>query len=372
VGQLADRDFATRDSATKGLRGLGRLALPALQAALATDSNPEVRMRVERLLPAAAAADLQARVDCFLADAAGRFRHDLPGGKAFFAVAGRSPLARTLFGDMMRSANRDLVAAVDGPAADLYQAYLTRRAEMKVVAEPVGARTRTERAGLLTGVDLTTLLFAESHLTQTGPATPVAPLIAHPSVQASLRAAMAGDPRREVLGAVLTHWVETRETPQATYFALAHLAGLNLPNGLIAARKLIRSSADGLASHHRALACTYVARFGTADDRPLLEGLFGDDGVAVSFPAGGPKAARGTVIQTRDVALAMCLLMSRQHPADYGLNCRYGGPAAADAQKFTSIAFSFDAETDEKADAKRDAAFKKYAEWKAKQPKGKQ
>ena len=51
--QLSDREFATRDSATKGLRGLGRLAVPALREALATDSNPEVRLRVEMLLPTA-------------------------------------------------------------------------------------------------------------------------------------------------------------------------------------------------------------------------------------------------------------------------------------------------------------------------------
>ena len=62
VERLASRDYGERVEATTDLRALGRLALPVLRAAHATISNAEVRQRVATLLPAAVAADLQAKL----------------------------------------------------------------------------------------------------------------------------------------------------------------------------------------------------------------------------------------------------------------------------------------------------------------------
>src|SRR5947209_2864347 len=78
VRQLGSEVFKEREAAQTELARMGRLARPALLDA-AADANPEVRARTTRLLPRAEAADLQARIDTFLADADGKFDHDLPG-----------------------------------------------------------------------------------------------------------------------------------------------------------------------------------------------------------------------------------------------------------------------------------------------------
>jgi PBS lyase HEAT-like repeat len=51
IGKLGSKLFAERDTATKALRELGPEVLPALREALKTASSPEVRSRIEKLLP---------------------------------------------------------------------------------------------------------------------------------------------------------------------------------------------------------------------------------------------------------------------------------------------------------------------------------
>ena len=69
VRLLASEVYKEREQAQDDLAQMGRLARPALLEALTTDPNPEIRTRTSRLLPRAEAADLQARIETFLADA---------------------------------------------------------------------------------------------------------------------------------------------------------------------------------------------------------------------------------------------------------------------------------------------------------------
>ena len=50
VGRLTSRDFTEREKAEKELRAMGRIAWPALKAAVGIDSSPELRARATRLL----------------------------------------------------------------------------------------------------------------------------------------------------------------------------------------------------------------------------------------------------------------------------------------------------------------------------------
>src|SRR6266540_3526354 len=83
VRQLASEVFKEREQAQDELAKMGRLARPALSEALASDPSPEIRARTARLLPRAEAADLQARIDTFLADTEAKYQHDLPGWSIF-------------------------------------------------------------------------------------------------------------------------------------------------------------------------------------------------------------------------------------------------------------------------------------------------
>ena len=72
AGRLGDNVFQVREQATRELCKMGRLALPAVEQALAKATDPEVRARCEWLLPKALADDSKARLDTFLADADGK------------------------------------------------------------------------------------------------------------------------------------------------------------------------------------------------------------------------------------------------------------------------------------------------------------
>src|SRR4051812_5212558 len=79
VRQLASDEFTVREAAQERLAKMGRLAKPVLSSAIATNPDPEVRSRCRELLPKAAAEDLKARLETFLADTEGKYEHDLPG-----------------------------------------------------------------------------------------------------------------------------------------------------------------------------------------------------------------------------------------------------------------------------------------------------
>src|SRR5262249_9169484 len=66
--QLGNEVYREREAAQVDLSKMGRLAKQALAEGATTDADPEVRLRCNRLLPKAAADDLKARIDTFLAD----------------------------------------------------------------------------------------------------------------------------------------------------------------------------------------------------------------------------------------------------------------------------------------------------------------
>ncbi|MFO0851406.1 MAG: hypothetical protein U0871_23040 [Gemmataceae bacterium] len=101
VRALGSPAFSDRDRATRELRKLGRLALPALIAAR-RDDNPEVRMRAAWLLPTAESDAVRVRLEAFLADEDGTTAHDLPGWPQFRRVAGADRSARELFAEAVR------------------------------------------------------------------------------------------------------------------------------------------------------------------------------------------------------------------------------------------------------------------------------
>jgi hypothetical protein len=368
VGSLASREYAVRVEATEELRKLGRFALPTLRDALAANSNPEIRLRIEMLLPTATADDLRARVECYLADGDGKYQHDLPGAGVYFTVAGRTTAAEKLFRDMMGSPNRDLIAALDDREADLNRRYLARRAELRLSA--TGSHT-TGGADAPNATDLAALLLAESRLPDK-PATTVrgvrtVSVFRNSLLQNRVKDALESDTRGDALAAVLTAWMETRDDYLTIYYAVSAMTRADSPLALPAARKQATGEVAGGSTTYRGRAIAYIGRFGTAADLRILEKLFDDRGPSGTVFLGGAPRKR-TVIQVRDLALAMALLLTEQEPEDYGITNRYAATAKPTVtQKYMYSAYYFDAEDDDKADEKRDAALKKYAAWKAKQ-----
>lgn len=368
VGSLASRDYAERVAATAELKKLGRLALPVLKEALAANSNAEVRLRIELILPSVSADDLNARVECFLADEAGKFRHDLPGAQQYFAAAGRTDSAKALFRDLFRSANRDMLVSLGDAEAELRRKYMARRQAVGLQANTVAAR----KAATATALDIAALLLAEAHLpdrpaTGTTVAARQTSVLTNTVAQVALRPALVPDAdREEAVAAILRKWAETREQPVVVYTTLSYFTREGLPHGLPAARKFATGQIKGGAVSYRGQAIAYLGRFGGAEDVTVLESLFENKGAASTTTVAVGPAGKRQVVQIRDLALAMALLNAKQNPADYGFTYRYANTKlTTDTQKFNYTAHFFEADTEAKADEKREAAFDKYAGWKA-------
>jgi len=348
--------YAEREQADRELKELGRMALPALRDALATSSSAEVQLRCEMLLPRATADDFRARVDCFLADAKGRYDHKLPGAKEFFAVAGQSDASRSLFREIVLSPNQAILLALGGAPEDLSKVIANRRNQFRPY---FGGDDGTGR-GNPKPVDMAAILFAEAFVPEV--ALPRGGTLSTQFLnQPDLRIALEAPATKEVYTAILTKWIDTREVAATLYSAMTVSTNLKLPTATKCAKKLLDlKSAPG---SYRGMAMTAIAKSGTAADLALLEPLLKDNSLlTTTFLPGGPGGNKRVPVQARDAALALCLLMQKKDPADFGMTSRIKN--GTDLAKLQYSYHFFD-DTDMDADKKRDAAVKKYDELKA-------
>ena len=348
--------YSEREQANRELKELGRMGLPALRDALATSSSAEVQLRCEMLIPRATAEDFRARVDCFLADTKGKYDHKLPGAKEFFAVAGDSEASRTLFREIVISPNQALLLAIGGPQGDLAKAVRIRRNQFQPY---FGGSDGTGR-GNPKSLDMAAILFAESFVpeAEAGPRTDSlsTQYFHHPD----LRTALEATATKEVYTAILTKWIDTREVAATLYHAMTLSTNLKLPTAMKCAKKLLDLKAA--PGSYRGMAMTAIAKNGTAADVALLEGYLKDNSVLIStFLPGGPGGNKRVPVQTRDAALALCLLVQKKDPTDFGMTSRLKGASEIARMQYSYHVFD---DADGEADKKRDAAVKKYEEWK--------
>jgi hypothetical protein len=342
VRQLADRSFDIREEATKQLLQIGRPAKPALLDGLnATDL--EVQTRCERILATVLEDDFKARLDAFVADRDGKQQHELPGLKRWQKLIGDDAGARELYADMARAHGRLLEEAdlspqkagdkLAGECQNLFQ---------RVYVPNAAARKQISLA------DVLAMLFISAD-----PNVPVsdvarqqtANLLYQPAFSTAVRNGPRADQVRKVFGA----WVTEAKGPaaqQAMNMALQY----NLKEGLDIARKLLdqKEYAGGMA-------VVAVGKLGTREDVSLLEPLLSNNAVLLNVNFNNKP---GTT-EVRDVALGMMVHLSGQSIRDYGFEFFRGNNN--EQAYFAPVYFAF-------ADqAKRDAALKKWSDWKAKQ-----
>jgi hypothetical protein len=358
VKQLGDPDYATREEASQALRELGRLALPAVTAGIETSDVPEVVQRCELLYPRAYHLEVRARVDCFTADSANKFKHDLPGADAFFAITGRTTAANKLYRDLILSPNSELLTAVGGAEDDVAQLVAGRRAEMN-------PRTVNGIRKMADPADVVALLFAETTIPDQGGGVGVnSPT--YLLTAGSLRTALDTDPRKEAMAAITAKWFETRTDGRTVYAAMSAATSLKMPQMVVPlARKVL--AADNATPQQKAMAVCKVAQTGSDADLPLLATLIDSEDVAYNGVVIVNGQRQNNPVQVRDVALAMSLLLTKQDPADYGLKNRYQGNTA-ESLKYNYITFYFE-DTDGKAEEKREAAIARWYEWAGKNVK---
>jgi hypothetical protein len=115
VKQLGHPRFALREAAGKQLVEMGGSAVAALQAGAKADDE-EVRTRSIALLPQAKAAAWKRRSDAYLADTAGKQKHDLPLLAEWEKLIGKPDAgSRKLYAEMLRTNGELLDAAATNP-----------------------------------------------------------------------------------------------------------------------------------------------------------------------------------------------------------------------------------------------------------------
>jgi hypothetical protein len=380
VRQLGSEEYAEREEAQRQLADLGRLARPALLAGVNTSPDPEVRLRCAELLPAASALDLRARIDTFLADAAGEYEHDLPPWKTFRAAACREwpffgrtvwsdrsaeKAARRVFAELLLSSpdNRRLLAATGGSRVELADLVVARRQELYNRRYPRGTGA-TPRDPTLE--EMTVLLFAESRVgSQYMPRrSSITSLLSESGFTSAARAA---DEKARVYRAVAAAWLDSRDEPREMYQAMSIAANLGLNDEAcgLAVRLLVM---PGVTASYRGRAASNLLSYGGKQHVPLLEKALGEAlavyTVRIPAAADGDPDAATYEVRLGDLALAVSVLLSEQKLADYGFADRYAGNAAYDDRSFSYTRYYFP------NDAARTRALAKWAAWRKADPDG--
>jgi hypothetical protein len=375
VQQLGSEKFADREAAQEELEEMGRFAYRALLDGANADPNPEVRHRCSELLPAALALDMKARIDTFLADADGRYEHDLPGWNEFrgtargewsvfgYPVAGDRSLdlpARRVFAGLLADAdNRWVLMAVTRPADEFRQLVARRRQELLTRRTRTGARADAPTVG-----DVAALLFAESLAPSAAPPrnTSLSSLLTSSGFTPAARRDDAAAP---VYRAVAAAWLDTRSDPREMYYAMTIATSLDLPDELcrLSVRLLTEKAAT---SSYRGRAAVNLTKYGDKRHVPLLEkaraDTFATYTVRITTVKDGKSETAAYDVQVRDMALAVSLLLTGQELDDYGFSDRYANNPSYTNRAYTYTRYYF-------ADgAARKAAFAKWEKWRKANP----
>lgn len=369
VQKLGSEEYAEREAAGRELAQMGRLARPALLDGVSTDPDPEVRARCGTLLPKATAEEVKSRLDSFMADAEGKYEHDLPGwhklraavrgewamfGWTHTARPGADRAARELFIEFMQApGGRKLLAAVDGPPDELGRAVAARKQDLYAARFPrvPGVKPHTP-----TPAEVAVAVFAESQVSSrlVPRSTALTSVI---STSGVLTLARGSEPRAQAYWAVMGAWFDSRSEPTELYLALSLANSLQNDHSArrLATRLLGTAGAQGF---YKGQALATLVRLKAADELPAIEKAFSDSAVlANTVRVVNGQQVRQT-IEVRDAALAAALVMTGQDPAAYGFD--------AFPKSVGNLNFSYT--WAKLGEDKRKAAFEKWKEWRAKNP----
>lgn len=128
----------------------------------------------------------------------------------------------------------------------------------------------------------------------------------------------------------------------------------------VVARVAARALAAAKTPAGKTYAILYLAGFGTRDDLRAVVGYFADDAAVDNWGAAAPPSGW----QVRDAALLAAVMLTGQDPKGYGFDPATPGLAGMfGGDNPNPVRYR---PTGLEAGRKRDAAFRKWAEWMAK------
>ncbi|MFO0800936.1 MAG: HEAT repeat domain-containing protein [Gemmataceae bacterium] len=372
VRQLGSPSYQAREEASAELAKLGRAARPALLEAVAESPDYEVRARAARLLPRAEAADLQLRIDAFVADADGKKTHDLPGWDQFREQVGNDRPSRALFAELMKAPeNREVLSAVGGSRREGGIAVGNRRLAVYLAEQPnafgrvgFGPIPQPKQPTL---ADIATVLFGETvipsaDIPRAGPFTFInGAMFAQKPQSLQVATNPTGHAHGEAYKKLLLRWIDTRSSPEDLSQLVNTYPNLSQVKDMTPILRRA-ATADGVQGMSRGQSLTFLVQRNKKAEHPFLKAQLKNETLVGAVylgqnPNGQPIQAN---CQLRDVALALLIAETGQNLHEYGFQSAPGANLNPVQNPYPTYAFL--------ADEDRDRAQRKWAEWEAKHP----
>ena len=362
VRQLDDDDVDVRDKASEELAKLGRLALPILLETMQKSPPSEVEFRVVKLLAKARTEDFNARYPVFLADKKLKYEHDFSGWNELKKAAKDTPASRKLFAAILADDEcRAMLVGAFATSPEERKAFEKRRQTTFLNWLKAGGRINTDPEWSVewnVASLLADLIYAKDYSDD----------IRLMSLRGCWRAKWNADVR-EGKGAfgsstrsIFEYWGREQQGTYGLHDAetLCDVMGTDVAIRIRYLRQLV-SSED---KKFRGYAMDKLAEIqGKSAIRTLLT-LFDDDS----------QCYRGLITDNdgtpwkdewRDLALALCVVLSSQNPEDYGFKTINTNASL----RLKGGNYRFLADDKKTAEEKPTAAFKKWAEWEKANPK---
>jgi hypothetical protein len=372
VRLLASEVYKEREQAHEALAKMGRLARPALIEGLTTDPSPEIRARTMRLLPRAEAADLQARIETFLADTEAKFHHDLPGWALFrkeinTKEAGTEKALREIYVEAIKApANLEVLTALETSPEVAGRAIGERRMNLFLQQNPgiygriAPGMSATPKQPTLADVAILMLAEAQIDSKHIPRNNNFGNITAAQFVQsqASMNALNNPDasPQAKAYKQLFVKWLDSRVAPDDLnniYWLANNFRSIKETGALL--RRIV--STDGVQPYAKAQSMIYLLQRGGEDELAVLRGQLKNYN---SINNGGKVMIAPNVFietQLRDIALALLLHNEKQDLKKYGFEFQPGFATNQVATNYWGYGF--------KNDDDRKAAHKKFEEYEA-------
>ncbi len=356
VQKLGSNDFQTRVHATRDLGNMGYQAQEALLAGLKHE-DAEVRRASRRILGDVLEEDFQIRLQAFIVDTKHEHNHNLPGWERYRQIAGDDDNARALFAEMLTEERGLMASAAAGPGAAA-DAFRTR---FRSVYQKMNNRdTRLKQQP--SAASVAAMMFIVSDRSLKLPPELIAnsywsSLINTKDLAAKIKTGEFSQPLRKVAGKWMLREFGTAMLQRKLIFARQH----NIKEGLEFAQIAVRDK--NTHANYRAYCLSAVGQIGGKEYAGFFTSMLDDTTMCTQRVVRVNNKSETVKIELRDVAMGWLIYLTGQKFEDYGMS---RAKSAFDRMKksptstMSSSYFSFDGK------AAREAAFKKWEEWVAK------
>ncbi len=351
VKQLGDVKFRIRDAAEKELIQLGMASLNALKDG---EKSPDLHVqdRCRALQPTIRALTLKNRIDAFLAKMDGPLPGDLPFVTNFIKLTGDSKVSRQLYADVLQlnSALLDAAERDKAKGTDQFAAFCQEIATRMQYVPGIDYQAR-QKSILLPDVAIYLLLSRElpdrnNRIVNYGYTFLNAPILTETLAKETGTA--------PAFKKLFLAWLEKEPQSHMVHRGLQVAVEAKMKEALPLVLKHVREKS--IPIYTRAQTALLLARIGTKEHLPDIEPLLADKTVVGSF---GINNVQGQV-QLRDIALAVSIKLTGQKMSEYDFDVMKGNEELIH-MSYIYCAFS--------SDAKRDAAHKKYKDFREKEAK---